>query len=291
MNIQSLSIVVPTGKCWNHCKFCVSHMHHEDYGKNLNFNEGIPESYINRMEYVRDEGTNSMIITGIAEPQQNLNFIFQLLEANKKLRKPFYNIGIQTTGTNFTEEMINKLANAGVTTLALSVSSFNDKQNWNIIQAPEKVRTMGLSQLVSTAKLYGMNVRLCINLTDVFNHYHPEEIFHICDTIGINDMESGVEQITFRKIYADGEGEEAIWVQNHLHDKNKFEDIKKYIKRFGIPIAILPYGYVQYSVHGISTVIDDNCMAKNEIESYKYAILRPNGKLYSRWDDSGSLIF
>lgn len=291
MNIQSLSIVVPTGKCWNHCKFCVSHMHHEDYGKNLNFDKEIPESYINRMEYVRDEGTNSMIITGTAEPQQNINFIFELLETNKKLRKPFYNIGIQTTGTNFTEEMINKLANAGVTTLALSVSSFNDRQNWNIIQAPEKVRTMGLSQLVSTAKLYGMNVRLCLNLTSAFNYYRPEDFFHICNTIGVSDMDTGVDQITFRKIYADGAGDEATWVRNNLYDEEKFKAIQKYIKRFGTPIAILPYGYVQYSVHGISTVIDDNCMAKNEIESYKYAILRPNGKLYSRWDDSGSLIF
>ena len=290
MNIQSLSIVVPTGKCWNHCKFCVSHMHYEDYGKNLNFNEGIPESYINRMEYVRDEGTNSMIITGTAEPQQNMNFIFELLKANKKLRKPFYNIAIQTTGTNFTESTITSLAQAGVTTLALSLSSFNDKQNWDIIQAPEKIQTMGLSQLVSTAKSCGMNVRLCLNLTDAFNHYYPEEIFHICKFIG-NDMESGAEQVTFRKIYVEGAGEEASWIQNHLYSEEKFKDIKKYIKKIGTPIAILPYGYIQYSVHGISTVIDDNCMAKNEIKSYKYAILRPNGKLYSRWDDSGSLIF
>ena len=150
---------------------------------------------------------------------------------------------------------------------------------------------MGLSQLVSTAKLYGMNVRLCLNLTSAFNHYRPEDFFHICNTIGVSDMDTGVDQITFRKIYADGAGDEATWVWNNLYDEEKFKAIQKYIKRFGTPIAILPYGYVQYSVHGISTVIDDNCMAKNEIKSYKYAILRPNGKLYSRWDDSGSLIF
>lgn len=291
MNIQSLSVVVPTGKCWNHCKFCVSHMHYEDYGKELNFHNGIPQSYLNRIEYVRDEGTNSMIITGTAEPQQNLTFIYQLLEANRKLRKPFYNIAIQTTGTNFTEETISNLSSAGVTTLALSVSSFNDKQNWDIIQAPEKVRTMGLSQLASTAKSYGMNVRLCLNLTSAFNHYHPIEFFHICNTIGVSDAETGIDQVTFRKIYADGAGEEATWVQNNLYSEENFKNIQKHIKRFGTPIAALPYGFIQYSVHGVSTVIDDNCMAKNEIESYKYAILRPNGKLYSRWDDLGSLIF
>ena len=59
----------------------------------------------------------------------------------------------------------------------------------------------------------------------------------------------------------------------------------------GTPIARLPYGFIQYSVNGISTVIDDNCMSKDNIDEMKYAILRPNGHLYSRWDDKGSLIF
>ena len=31
MNIQSLSIVVPTHGCMNQCKFCVSRMHKEEY--------------------------------------------------------------------------------------------------------------------------------------------------------------------------------------------------------------------------------------------------------------------
>ena len=43
--------------------------------------------------------------------------------------------------------------------------------------------------------------------------------------------------------------------------------------------------------NGISTVIDDNCMSKDNIDDLKYAILRPNGHLDSRWDDPGSLIF
>ena len=30
---------------------------------------------------------------------------------------------------------------------------------------------------------------------------------------------------------------------------------------------------------------------KDTIDEMKYAILRPNGHLYSRWDDKGSLIF
>ena len=100
-----------------------------------------------------------------------------------------------------------------------------------------------------------------------------------------------VDQLTFRKIYADGENEKTDWIIKHQYSIKGFSDIINYIRENGTSIARLPYGFIQYSVHGISTVIDDNCMSKDNIDEMKYAILRPNGKLYSRWDDTGSLIF
>lgn len=283
MNIQSLSIVVPTGKCWNKCEFCVSRMHEEDYGKSI-IDNNIPQSYLDRVEYVREEGCNSLIFTGTAEPQQNLQFIYKFLLKNKELRKPFYNIAIQTTGTNLTVNDINALAVAGVNTLALSISSFYDEINWDIINAPIKVRTMKIEELVAAAHKTNMNVRLCLNLTSAFAKYCPEDYFGYGNYLD-------VEQMTFRKIYADGDCEAANWVYNHQFDDRKYDDIIRYVEKEGTPICTLPYGYTQYSVNGISTVIDNNCMAKQNINEMKYAILRSNGKLYSRWDDKGSLIF
>lgn len=288
MNIQSLSIVVPTGKCWNHCAFCVSHMHHEDYGTCiLHNNQPTPRSYLNRIEFVRDEGCNSMIFTGTAEPQQNLEFIFKLLDCNKTLRKPFYNITIQTTGSNLHYEDIKNLANEGVTTLALSISSVIDARNWDIIHTPEKARMMTLTKLIETAKEFNMNVRACFNLTDEFALANPKDYFNWCKS-------KRVDQVTFRKIYADGNGPEAEWVRSHEFPQEKFDAIKDYITENGTPIARLPYGFIQYSVHGISTVIDSNCMdvkTEDNLEEMKYAILRPNGHLYSAWNTKGSLIF
>ncbi len=48
-----------------------------------------------------------------------------------------------------------------------------------------------------------------------------------------------------------------------------------------------------YSVEGMSTVIDSDCMNSKESnnDTLKYIILREDGKLYCRWDDIGSLIF
>lgn len=285
MNIQSLSIVIPTGYCWNDCAFCVSKMHHEEYGKSILQNgKPIPQAYLDRMQFVRDEGCNSMILTGTAEPQQNLSFIYQLLAYNRLLRKPFYNITIQTTGSNLTQNDIKELVDAGVTTLALSISSIDDERNWEIIHTPKAARIMTINTLIYTAKENNMNVRACFNLTDEFNNMKPQDYFDWCN-------KHKIDQITFRKIYADGINEKADWVRQHEFSLDNFFDIAKYIKANGVPISRLPYGFVQLSVHGISTVIDDNCMGKNNIDEIKYAILRPNGHLYSRWDDTGSLIF
>lgn len=285
MNIQSLSIVVPTGKCWNHCAFCVSHMHHEDYGTCiLHNNQPIPRSYLDRIEFVRDEGCNSMILTGTAEPQQNLEFIFKLLDCNKNLRKPFYNITIQTTASGLTPKDIKDLADAGITTFALSMSSFNELVHWEITNTPKNKQTITFGRLFYEVKKNNMNLRVCFNLTDEFISVSPYYYFNWAE-------ECGVDQVTFRKIYTDGNGPEAEWVRDHEFPQKEFIIIKNYIKNNSTPIARLPYGFIQYSVRGISTVIDDNCMGKDNIDEMKYAILRPNGHLYSRWDDTGSLIF
>ena len=284
MKIQSLSIVVPTGECWNHCKFCVSRQHCENYGKDIISAQNIPQSYLDRISFVRDEGCNAMILTGTAEPQQNLPFIYTLLKENRQLKKPFYNISMQTTGTNLNPEEIKKLAAAGITTLALSISSLNDEQNWDIINAPEKVRTMELLDIIACAKENNMNVRACLNLTNAFNTYKPGMLF-------IWAKENYVDQLTFRKIYKSGNNAESKWISEHEFEERKFSAIKDYVQINGHMITRLPYGFIQFSVHGVSTVIDDNCMAKENLDEMKYAILRPNGHLYSRWDDTGSLIF
>jgi hypothetical protein len=53
----------------------------------------------------------------------------------------------------------------------------------------------------------------------------------------------------------------------------------------------LPFGASVYSIDGMSVVTDDDCMSKENNENLKYVILRENGKLYSQWDNEGSLIF
>lgn len=284
MNIQSLSIVVPSGKrCWNNCPFCVSRMHCENYGEFVVKDGEIPSSYLNRMQFVRDEGCNSMIITGDTEPQQNMRFIMDLLAANLRLRTPFYNIALQTTGSGIDRSDITRMAAFGLTTISLSISSFDHVRNAQIIGMPEnKIRSF--YDVREWASKEHLVTRASVNLTSEFNAMHPLGYF-------VWAQENGFDQITFRKIYASGNNPQSDWIKEHLFREEKYHAIEEYVKREGTPIMRLPFGFIKYSVHGISTVIDGDCMAKDSIDEMKYAILRPNGHLYSRWDDTGSLIF
>ena len=129
MNIQSLSIVVPTHGCMNQCKFCVSRMHKEEYPNLISTGDYFhKKSYKNRMAFARDNGCNTVMLTGQGEPQQNLEFITKFAKMNSELAMPFRNIEIQTTGAKIDERMLNCFRNNGITTVSLSVSCLNDDE-------------------------------------------------------------------------------------------------------------------------------------------------------------------
>ena len=289
MNIQSLSIMVPCGgHCMNNCKFCVSRMRDDIsiFGPETISAANIPQSYIDRIKYVRDAGCDNMIITGTTEPQQNMSFISKLMYINwHQLPKPFYNIAIQTTGANMVEQDIENLSAWGISTLALSVASFNMERNWDIIQTPKAARKLSIEQLIGAAKANGMNVRVCLNLTDEFNPYSPKYIFQWAN-------ERNVDQLTFRKIYRSRmDTEQDKWIIQHSYSNESYTKIIKFIKEMGTPIRILPFGATLYDCMGIGVVVDEDCMAKKNLEDMRYAILRPNNHLYSSWDLKGSLIY
>lgn len=79
MKIQSLSVVVPNPECVNHCRFCVSRMHKDEYKNqmddNLPYFDLYVRDYIKRLEYARDNGCNTVMLTGSSEPQQNRKFL------------------------------------------------------------------------------------------------------------------------------------------------------------------------------------------------------------------------
>ena len=290
MKIQSLSVVVPNQKCINNCAFCVSKMHTEDYTNqkegNDRFYDLYERDYVKRLEFARDNGCNTVVLTGNSEPQQNRGFLKIFGTLNNHLSKPFRKIDLQTTGVLLDDEYLRFLRNhVCVNTIALSMSDmFSDGNNAKINGTPEHL-AVDIEHLCCEIKRYDFNLRLSLNLTDVYNNKRAEEIFR-------RAKELKADQLTFRELYSSGLGTpQDEWIEQHAVSSHVLEEIKQFIRQNGRPLRIMEYGQTLYSVREMSVIVDDDCMSTALKEDIKYLILRPDCKLYSNWDDKGSLVF
>lgn len=289
MKIQSLSVVVPAVRCINNCKFCVAQMKEEPYKNqldaNLPFYDLYQRDYLKRLEFARDNGCNTVMLTGNAEPQQSRSFLEKFGTLNNQLDKPFRWIEMQTTGTLIDDGYLRFLRNhVGVSTISVSLCSFESDENAKICGMKNPV---DLEHFCNEIKRYDFNLRLSLNMTSKFNSIEAKEIFAYCK----NELAS--DQITFRILYvSDDNTPQDRWIMENQASQVCIDNICKYITENGKPLELLEYGVQKYSVMGMSTVLDEDCMSKaDRKEEYKYLILRPNCKIYSKWDDPASLIF
>lgn len=289
MKIQSLSIVVPNNRCVNNCAFCVSKMHTNDYPNMLSIaNPNLKyweDEYIERLEFTRDNGCNTVILTGNSEPQQNKVFLRNFSLYNQIIKNPYKWIELQTTGVNLTSDYLLFLKNTvKVSVLSISLSSFLEIENYRIIGSKSVIP---VREICKTAYNMGFIIRICINLNSCFSEYRPEEMFMICKKVFFAD------QVTFRKLYAVDGNEQSKWIEEHKFSDEKFDEILKYISSKGECIGQLPFNNVKMLVNGVSTVVDADCMQKHleTADSYKYLILRPDCHLYTSWDSKGSILF
>lgn len=290
MVIQSLSIVVPAKRCINQCEFCVACMRDESYPDQLDDNGRFYDlyisDYIKRLEFARDNGCNTVMLTGNCEPQQNRAFLKTFGLLNASLSKPFRWVSMQTTGTMLDAEYLRFLRNhVGVSTISVSLASFDNETNARITHM---VNPVDIAFLCSEIKRYDFNLRLSVNLTKEIEQSWPDvkSLLKYCHDV------LGADQITFRVLYSSGlDTPQDKWIAENGASPEYVERIKNFIQENGTVLGRLVFGAVKYGIFGMSTVIDDDCMSQTPKEEYKYLILRPNCKLYSRWDDPASLIF
>ncbi len=294
MNIQSLSVCVPAKRCINDCKFCCSKMHpaeYEDRFSDILHYSHYSEDMRKRLEYARENGCNTCMLTGNNEPQQNREFLRVFSEINATLRQPFRNIEMQTTGAFIDAEMLGFLQDsAGLTTAAISIACLDDdRENREIIQTKDEALSLGT--LCREIRKRNINLRLCLNMNDriLLHHlYEPASIIQLCG-------ELGADQITFRALWApDADSEQGKWIQEHVTSLTTdfIAALKADIKAAGKYLDTLEYGADRYDYHGFSVVVDEDSMSQEANRSaVKYLILRPNGHLYSKWDSKASLIF
>lgn len=295
-NAQSLSICVPGKRCVNRCKFCVSCMHAATYknqmDENLPFYDLYYEDYVRRMIFSKENDANTMMITGDIEPLQNRKFL-QILGITNRYVLPqkgssaFNWIEIQTSAVGFDEGYARFLRNTvGVSVFSFSLSSFDNKKNAEIVAMP-KGKEVDISKVCAIVDKYDFTLRLSLNMSkEMIRSVGGSTYREIFDNIFDKALKLGAEQITFRKFYATGDNEQSRWISKNTLNEKFFRLLNRYVKTKGELIGKLPYGYDQYSVNGISVVVDEDCMneEKAEKEASKYFVLRPDCKLYDGWN-------
>jgi hypothetical protein len=239
-----------------------------------------------RMEFARDNGTNTLMLTSTGEPLENMDAIIDVLDMNRKLNSPFKWIELQTSGVGLLEA-IEKYDTwfDYFSTISISVVDiFDSINNASLMNMPAE-RSVPIAYTIYKLKELGFNVRLSINLTELYNGVHVAKIFRKL-------VELEIDQVTFRKLYkSGGETKQDKWIDEHAVYPEVLDAIVDYVETKGNKLERLPFGAMKYSVEGISTVVDDDCMAKETKNILKYMIIREDGKLYTKWDDKGSLIF
>lgn len=287
MKIQSLSVVVPNNGCINDCAFCVSKMHKDEYTNRMNITNPLLDldmkDYLKRLEFARDNGCNTLMLTGDSEPQQNKIFLVYFGMFMQLMNNPFKIIEMQTTGVLLDEDYLRFLRTfVGVNTISLSVSSLDSDKNAEYNGT--KHNRILISRTCEQIKRLGFTLRLSLNLTDEFNDINPDLMFKEL-------IKLGADQVTFRKLYVSGDNEQSKWILEHGAKPETTNVINRFILTNGRALEILEFGAVRYSINGISTVFDTDCMNTEAKSHLKYLILRPDCRLYSKWDDKGSLVF
>lgn len=286
MKIQSLSVVVPAKKCINSCKFCVSKMHESEYENMISSNnlyyDLYKKDFINRLEFARDNGCNTVMLTGDCEPLQNKTFLKEFGNYNQSLKSPFKIIELQTAGNLLTNDYLYFLRHhVGVTTISLSLNSFQNSENSKIIGCG----VFSIKDLCESIKKYRFNLRLSLNINKEFDSETPDSLFDKCSNLG-------ADQVTFRKLYMSGfNTPENKWIMNNKARSNFWTEFREFIIDFGSKLEKLEFGLIKHSINNMSVVLDDDCMSTEAKQALKYLILRENCKLYSKWDNKGSLIF
>jgi len=256
---------------------------------NLPFFDLYLKDYLKRLEFARDNGCNTVMLTGNSEPQQNRKFLTYFGMMMQMMQNPFRWIEMQTTGVLLDQNFLRFLRNhVGVNVISLSLSSLDGYANAEIIGSPN-LFCLPLPKLCEEIKRYDFTLRLSLNLTKEFLDYSkdPDALFRECKSLG-------ADQITLRRLYtSENNTPQDEWINANGLPMINLLNIQGYIQKTGRPLGVLPHGARKYSVNGLCVVIDMDCMDKSEKtdENYKYLILQPDCKLYSQWDDPASLIF
>ena len=167
---------------------------------NLPFFDLYLKDYLERLEFARHNGCNTVMLTGNSEPQQNRKFLTYFGMFMQMMRDPFQWIEMQTTGAGIDRNYLRFLRNhVRISLISLSISSLSSSRNAEIIGCPKNM-VPNLADLSRGIKEYDFSLRFSLNLTDEFDKFadDPEALISLFSPSFAIQSASTTTDIPFR---------------------------------------------------------------------------------------------
>ena len=287
MKIQTFTVVAGSLACNARCPFCIAQM-------TPNMDVGNKQKEINGRNFeiaARIAETNrvtTMLITSKGEPTLFPEQVQWFIE-NGRLYFPL--IELQTNGLLFTSERwdASRLPywhQAGLTTIALSVVSHDDKHNRDIYTPNRDYPP--LIETIQLLKGTGFNVRLTVTMVKgVFDNRRA--ISEMISFARNND----VDQLTVRPVAmpdVSANPEVAEWTKDHLLTDQQIKEVVNYVELNGTHLMTLPHGATVYDVNGQNVCLTDCLTIKPDSDDLRQLIFYPDGKIAYDWRYEGARI-
>ncbi len=268
MKFDTLSIVVGTRACNANCKFCVS---------KITCNESKKVMYdYHRLEIALRLGSHldEVILTGVGEPTldpDNLAMLtYRIFEAD------FPIITLQTNGIDLNREYLQRLYDAGLSRVALSVCSLDSEVNDSIMGA----KMPDPFEFTKMAAGIGLSTRLAVVVTKEAFGLGTEKLHIFMDSCS---LEKSVNQLTFRELGGDSEWNTANYV-----GLSEFE--RSLLQRGAIELFNFDYGARVYDFSGQNVCIASCLTESTNPDRQRQLIYYPDGRLRFSWQHQGAVI-
>lgn len=293
MKVRTFSIVAGSMACQAHCPFCVSHM----TPKNGIGNKAPDINWRNfkkACQFARDGGCSTAMITSKGEPTIFPDQVSEFLQHLAPFNFPV--IELQTNGlliadgpgNKVTDQHLKDWYDAGLTTVAISVSHYDADKNKEIYMAGKK-DYMDLPALIAKLHRFGFSVRLAV----VMVKGYIDSVAEVEKMIAFAQANK-VEQLTFRPVTKPDKSENAAifkWTSEHHVPAELEGELNKHLSAVGNPVLELAHGATVYDVRG-QNVCMTNCLTiQPDNDELRQVIFFPDGHLRYAWQYSGAVIF
>lgn len=273
----SFQIVVGNTKCNARCPFCISKQTTTPQENKMLCPPEVNWPNFHKAIWIgKAHGVISAVLTGKGEPTLFPTQISEYLRQLCRFDIPL--IDLQTNGTLFSHSLyqdkafLNEWYGLGLTTIAISVISINEKENQKIY-FDDQIEYPSLVNTVELLREYGYMIRLSVvGLKGyVDDAYKLKEIIEFC-------REYDVKQLSWKPEYT--------WKEGKMAEAY----IREYVRNNGVLLRCFPGNGEVYDLDGQNVCLNQCLDDIDPNADYRNLIFFPNGDVYTHWDYPGSII-